>query len=65
MLRARIYISGMTIAQVAKKIGMSSVMLSRRIHGFMDFTQQHIEDISNVLNIPIAELFFPEEHRSD
>jgi transcriptional regulator with XRE-family HTH domain len=60
-LRARIYISEKTIAEIAKEIGMSNVMLSRRIHGFMDFTQQHMEDISKALNVPVAELFFFED----
>jgi transcriptional regulator with XRE-family HTH domain len=49
---------GFTIAEVAKRMGVLPPALSRIINGG-NTTTETLERVSNVLGVPIAELFEP------
>lgn len=55
-LRGRITSSGLTHADIARKIGISPTSFSNKMGGKADFTQPEIRDICTVLEIEPSEI---------
>lgn len=43
--------SGMTLSELAEKLGINYVTLNRKMNGSSDFTRQEIIDIKELLNL--------------
>ena len=60
-LKAAIVMSGMTMTELAKKVGMAKGVLSRKINGLLRFNEAEMYVISQELNVPVTDIFFGSE----
>ena len=62
-LKASVIESGKTVSQVAEFIDISKSTLSRKINGYIPFTESEIEKVSYFLSKNITDIFFTKELR--
>ena len=55
-LKGRTKELGLTQENIADKVAMSSGTYSQKINNNSEFTQKEIQDICNVLNIPLSDI---------
>lgn len=62
--RGKVIAEGMTLSELASKIGISSATLSRKMQGESDFTRREIQSIRVILRLTTDEadaIFFAKE----